>query len=467
MVTPFGSAPRALRTALVLVAFAASGCSWSRFDDVTDHAPVVLLTKPDDMNAFGASLAGVLLEDESMRVLVGGSPGLNSPAAAFDLGKGVSPGTDASDGGFCDEPSIPCYFSNQPAGLGRAEFGADEPGQSCFVLGAGQADPDKDEYGLIGRCDEGVEFTLPVPDAVLENVIQDELIDQEGAARAPIRLAADRDIEAALVGGAELQELAWYYRPMSDRPVLLEPPGGAEESYGASVAVLRLDADGSQGTGSRLVLVGAPASGHVWLFSGDDNEGSAVGCLGGTAGFGRALATGNVDGDGIDDLVVSDDASVTVISGAALRGLTKNDDIVCSLSAFGPEAIIASFGCGSRDAVSGCPGGFGEALAIGDLDGDEDGEVLVGAPDVSVRGNSNAGAVLVYDAEGSSPDELSELSDVLYVASAESSDRLGSSIVAAPIRGRDVVVAGIPGSARTAVFYCSDFVAARGGGRCE
>jgi hypothetical protein len=80
-----------------------------------------------------------------------------------------------------------------------------------------------------------------------------------------------------------------------------------------------------------------------------------------------------------------------------------------------------------------------------------------------VRGTKNAGAVLVYDAEGDSPEELS---DILYVGSREDGDRLGATVVAAPIEGRDVVVAGIPGSGRTAVFYCSKLVE-DGGGRCE
>jgi hypothetical protein len=454
-----GNVERRLRLALVLLTFAVSGCSWTRFDDVADNAPVMLLNKPDDMNAFGVSLAVVTEEGRGTRVLVGGAPGLTSPAAAYDIGL-----ADAADSGFCDDPSVPCYFSNRPAALGRAEVGDSEPAEWCFVLGAGQAKPSEDEYGLIGRCYGGLEYTLPVPPVVLSDVIEDELIDQGPSARAIIRMAADRDLKAALVATAEVQKLAWYYRPMSERPVLLTPPGGAEESYGASQAVLRLGTDGPQGTSSRLVLVGAPDAGQVWLFGGDDGEGNAVGCLGGPAGFGRALATGNVDGDGFDDLIVSDDVSVTVISGAALQGLEKNDDIVCSMSAFGPDAIIASFGCGSRDAISGCPGGFGAALDVGDLDGDGDGEVLVGAPDITVRGTSGAGAVLIYDAEGSSPEELS---DILYVASRESGDRLGSTVVAAPIPGRDIVVAGIPGSARTAVFYCSDFAPDGGGGRCE
>lgn len=446
------------RIALAFFAVAVSGCSWTRFDDVSDNSPVVLLNKPDKMSAgFGVSLAAVTEEGRGTRVLVGGSPGLTSPAAAFDLGEGVNPTVDAADSGFCDDAAIPCYFGSRPAGLGRAEVGDAEPGESCFVLGAGKADG-FEEYGLFGRCSGGLEYTLDVPSVVRRNVIQDELVDQRDSARATIKLASDRDLEAALVAGAELQQLAWYYRPMSDRPVLLEPPGDVDESYGASLAILRL------GGGSRLVLVGAPAAGHVWLFDGTGDVGAAVGCLGGPAGFGRALAAGDVDGDGVDDLVVSDDASVTVISGTALRGLTRNDDLTCTLAAFGEGAVVASFGCGSRDAISGCPGDFGAALDVGDLDGDEDGEVLVGAPGVAVRGTGNAGAVLIYDAEGSSPEELS---DILYAASRESDDRLGSSLLAASIGERDVVVAGLPGSARTAVFYCSDFVTGGGGGRCQ
>jgi hypothetical protein len=39
--------------------------------------------------------------------------------------------------------------------------------------------------------------------------------------------------------------------------------------------------------------------------------------------------------------------------------------------------------------------------------------------------------------------------------------------VAASMEDRDVVVAGITGSARTAIFYCSDFAPDGGGGRCE
>jgi hypothetical protein len=440
----------------VLLAVSTTACSWSRFDDVSADAPVVLLKKPDAMKAgFGVTLAAATKPDDSTRLLVGGGSGQNA-AAAFDLGFASAPGVDATDAGFCKPGESPCYLGNRVAGLASADVGGTAPADFCFILGAGRA-AGFDEYGLFGRCQDGTEYTLPVPNSVLKRVINDELIDQAEAARASLRVATDKDEAPALIGGVEEQRLAWYYKPLSTDPIELFAPTGPEEGYGASQAILRLD-------GARMAVVGAPESGHVWLFDGDGNS---VGCLGGPAGFGTAIAAGRVDKDGLDDLVISDESSVTVISGASLAGLTPNENVECSLAALGEGAILASFGCGSRDAVAGCPGRFGTALDVGDLDGDGDGEVLVGAPGLKSRGASDGGAILVYDAEGSSPEELT---DILYLASAEDGDRLGASVVAAPSKDRDVVVGGVPGSGRTAVFYCSELAKKANidsGGRCE
>jgi hypothetical protein len=448
----------------IVLAGATAGCGWSRFDDVGKDAPVVLLQKPAKLHGgFGATMATASLEGASARVLVGGGAGKSS-AAAFDLGLGSSPTVDATDTGSCDQ-SVPCYLASGVAGIGLANVGSQERKKMCFILGVGKADGSSD-YGLIGRCADSTEYTLDVPADVQKKVIQDELILQAEAAKATIRLSADKDEAAALVAGAPDQALAWYYRPDSIGPISLVAPGTPEDTYGAASAIVRLGSAGRT-AGSRIVAVGAPDAGHVWLFSGDDAKGAPVGCLalGASSHFGRTLATGHVDKDDTDDLVIADDTFVTVISGKALAGLGPATDITCSLAALPPDAIIASFSCGSRDDIAGCPGGFGTSLAVGDLDGDGDGEVLVGAPGLSIRGTGNAGAVLVYDVEGKTPEAVT---DTLFLSSGESKDALGSSLVAAHLDGRDVVVAGAPGSARAAVFYCSKALrGAASGSRCE
>jgi hypothetical protein len=201
---------------------------------------------------------------------------------------------------------------------------------------------------------------------------------------------------------------------------------------------------------TRIYAVGAPAADHVWLYRGADR----VGCLGGTPELGRALASGDVDNDGIDDLVVSDRFNVHVISGLALNKLKPTESTLCSLASLPEDGLLASFGCGSRGAIEGCDSSdFGASLAVGDLDGDGDGEVIVGAPQMKVRDAARAGAVLVYDADEG--DDAHVLSDVLFLSSAEKDDRLGGSVSTARVDGRSVVLAGASGSGKAAVFFCS------------
>jgi len=436
------------RWTMALFALATAGCSWSRFDDVGKNTPVVLLEKPDKMHAgFGVTVASVSTAKQT-RVIVGGANGKNI-AAMFELGAGTDPNTAAVDTGSCSDS---CYLADRLAGLAVADVGARDPESMCFVLGIGTGDPSGP--GLTGRCADGTEYPLAVPPKVLKDLIKDEVIFQD--APAPLVFATDKDDGPALIAGAKDQKLAWFYAPVSIAPKQLVPPSAPDSDFGAAVAVVRL------GGTSRILAVAAPESGHVWLFSGDTGE--PVGCLGGPSQFGRSLVTGHVDGDDADDLVIADASNVTVISGTALAGLAPATDITCSLAALPSGGILTSFGCGSQGTIGGCPGGFGAALEVGDLDADGDGEVIVGAPDMKVRGISGAGAVLVYDAEGPDP---TALSDELFLSSASSDDHLGSALATAHVDGRDVVVAGAPGNGRAAIFYCSSLLGAAGGERCR
>jgi hypothetical protein len=452
------------------IALPLAGCSWSRFDDVENNAPVVILNKPSKMHGgFGASVAAASeLDDDESRVMVSGANGHNI-ASMFKLGTGTDPVVDAQDTGSCDQDPGNCFLADQVAGLGIADLGEATPRHMCFVFGFNTVES---TFGLQERCIDTTEAQLKIPASVEQKVIKDEIIAQADAPEAPIAMATDKDEAAALVLGASKQQLAWFYEPATitsprrkNPPHELIPPGTPDTDFGTSVASVRL------GNDKRIMAVGAPTSGHVWLFQGygaDTDIGKPIGCIGGPKSFGMTLATGDVNNDGVDELVVADGTNVTVFSGTAFAALGPSTDITCSLAALPPGAILASFDCGSTGTIGGCPAGFGTSLAVGDLDGDHDGEVLVGAPDMNVRGTGSGGAVLVYDLEA--PDIL-KVSDELFLSSAKQGDRLGSSLTTARIKTpteRDVVVAGAPGSGRVGVFYCSKLLAAgAGGARCQ
>jgi FG-GAP repeat len=456
------------RRLVFCVAALATGCSWSRFSDLGENRPVVLLEKPTNFDSgFGANVTPLSIEGKESRVLVGQAIGPFA-AAAFDLGLGTDPNTGAIDSSSCDpgQEHDPCYLADHVAGLPLGHVGQGPIERMCYVLGVGKSQLSENP-GLIGRCQDFANFTFPVPDSALQKLIQEDVFANHESA--PLFLATDKGMVPALAAGARRQKLAWFYRPLSTAAIELLAPGEADDGFGAAVAVLRLEADTGTGEGGgpekfgrRLVAVGAPDAGHVWLFSGE--SGRPVGCLGGIDGLGRSLASGHVDGDDVDDLVIGDDTNVTVLSGSALSNLAPAATIDCSFGALPQGAVIASFGCGSRDSTAGCPGGFGAALDVGDLDGDGDGEVIVGSPELTVRGHPKAGAISIYDAEGKEP---AYLSDQLFLSSAEDNERLGANLGAAHIDGRDVIVAGAPGGGRAAVFYCSLLVSAGGGPRCE
>lgn len=313
--------------------------------------------------------------------------------------------------------------------------------EHCFVTGiepGGQG-------GLPVRCGAS-NVTLGIPDwASLTEV-------GVGA----WRLAADLGSSPLLAVASPRDARAWYYPPGTTMPVELTsgmnlPPPG----FASDVAVMRL---GSDRFSSRVVAISALD--EVWLFRvgfPEPETSVRIGCLGERPGFGRRLASGDTDGDGFADLVVADDEFVTVFSGATLAMMGEQESPACSLASLPASGVLASVSCASGGLTSGClDAEFGVSLAVADLDGDLDGELLVGAPGMAVAGEQR-GAVLVYDAEGVAPHALTE---VVTSDSLDTGARFGASL--AVVRGPhvDAIVVGAPAAGTVYLATCFSLTSA-------
>ncbi len=165
-------------------------------------------------------------------------------------------------------------------------------------------------------------------------------------------------------------------------------------------------------------------------------------------GFGAALASGDFDGDGADDLAVgipgeSTDAVAAAGAVQVFRG-SRNGLRPAS------GAIIT----GASGDLGGTPrvdDRFGEALAAGDFDGDGTDDLVIGVPGRASHRRVAAGEVHVLygSARGPSVTGSSTFSQATrgIRGAPEAGDELGASLAAADFdgNGRDDLAIGVPG----------------------
>jgi len=138
--------------------------------------------------------------------------------------------------------------------------------------------------------------------------------------------------------------------------------------------------------------------------------------------FGASMVTGDINGDGIDDLVVGadvDDAGSSRYNGQAfvfLGGKPFNSTADFILHDPAPEPLAA----------------FGKAMTIGDVNGDRKKDIIIAAPNSEVGSVENAGQAFVF-LGGSSFDINADFT--LQDPNPKRSEAFGSSIASGDLNG--------------------------------
>ena len=173
--------------------------------------------------------------------------------------------------------------------------------------------------------------------------------------------------------------------------------------------------------------------------------------------IGSALAVGDFDCDGRDDLAVgaplddpdgiTDAGSVQVRYGLDGIGLDPGFAplFLSQLSGLAPDAAEAN-------------DQLGAAVTAGDFNGDGCDDLAVGVPGENGGGAAQSGAVQIhYGGPGGLDDNSSALFDAGFISSRHAGDRLGSALAAGDFNGdgRDDLVIGVPwGEFGSAVADC-------------
>ncbi len=327
--------------------------------------------------------------------------------------------------------------------------------------------PDADELcwdGIDHDCD-GLSTTDSecAPEGTFTHASQDALLaaSTAGAGLGSAIAAGDHDFDGdddVLVGLPGLSGGGGAWLVLGDPAfgstavtVQISPPSGAS-AFGAATAVGDLDGDGLAEliVGDPTTSTGASYGGGVLVFPGNASPAltlsasSATTTISGTSSSGRLgsrLATGDLNGDGLDDLAVSSPYATALHGNATQVGQV-------ALWMGGPPSGSTTAASADQTWVGELEGDLaGQGLAIAsDVDGDGLDDLIIGAPSNDTA-DWDAGAVYVVLGPATGRDGRLSLADVILRGETED-DGFGSAVAGAGdinADGYGDLIIGVPG----------------------
>jgi hypothetical protein len=420
-----------MRTLLLAASLLVPACSWSSFDELADETWVdsVGAAEGVDPNDFvGIATPGMTQANAVFVVLgratdsVGGyiydadgsrsTLGIDIRAAATQFGP-LSP-----DVVIAGDP-----YSNN-VGV-AAVTGAANDGDTKVVHF--EAD---DVASIVSMND----FNDPTGTGALDGAIHATGMayartDDDGGATTDVLLARGNHLAMIQDYASDAHTLVGC-QPDSSGEIVKTVAAGPFDTADADDEIILVTNDES-GTAPSVVILDGSVVAAAWLANGmtlagcfDGSTRNPIARIAGPAGdasFGTDIVVADFNGDGLVDFAITSPAE------NAVTAYLNDGDLTDGLTGVGVDATL--------DASL-----FGASIAAGDLDGDGDDELVVGAPQSNVEGSSNAGSVHVYDENGGAFDRVMTLHD----AQPDNEQRVGVAVAVVPwgATGNVLVLAG-------------------------
>jgi hypothetical protein len=460
--------------------FAFAGCNPGTFVDLGDQAPVEAINRPDAFNrtGFGATLAAIegrLGNGElSTRLAVGG--GTDTGTWTYDIWNSDDIGTFRISSSACETPADDCEVGSGTSITGVPRF-ANEG--TCIAIGAASTNvvrvkcettPTQASTSTTGAT-SGFEYGTSLaaaPEASAEDTHVAFLVGAPGAISErgtifrippaggmPQELTEIADTAGVVQAGARLGQ-SMVATSLPDAATLAASFPAVPGFVVLTPLLAVISAPGQ----NRVVL----AAVGVDALAPTDVDAVVLACIDGDDGFGRVLAAGDVDGDGMPEVYMGYGESTTDHPGIVrvfdLANLTSLQQGCADTTTADDPELGDDVTCPTVDGVDCAEGAFGSALTLGDVDADGILDLIVGAPRLTVENKLAAGGVFALAGSASGVD-MSRAS-FMQISNPSPDDRLGASVAALRthygipgVMVRHEVAAGAPGANAAFVFLCS------------